>query len=199
MRLPFHGILEKEENMNGQSTTGVLKQAAGMSIGWAIVMIVLGFLAILMPFATGIGVAIFVGWIMVFGGIAYVAYAFAAKSAGAFLWRMLVGIVYVGGGGYLAFHPGIALESLTLVMAAIFLIEGILEIVVYFQFRSLSGSGWILFDGLITLVLAYLIWRPWPSSSAWAIGTLLGINLIVSGTTRLMYSVAARKTLKAIA
>ena len=51
----------------------------------------------------------------------------------------------------------------------------------------------------MTLVLAYLIWRPWPSSSSWAIGTLLGINLIVSGFTRLMYSVEARKALKAIA
>jgi uncharacterized membrane protein HdeD (DUF308 family) len=136
---------------------------------------------------------------MVFSGFAYLAYAFAAQGAGAFFWRMLVGIVYVGGGGYLAFHPGIALESLTLLMAAVFFIEGVTEIIVFFQFRPLSGSGWILFDGIMTLILAYLIWRPWPSSSAWAIGTLLGINLIVSGFTRLMYSVEARKALKAIA
>ena len=106
---------------------------------------------------------------------------------------------YIVGGGYLAFHPGIALESLTLLVAAIFFVEGVMEIVVFFQFRGLSGSGWILFDGLVTLVLAYMIWRPWPSSSAWAIGTLLGVNLIVSGFTRLMYSVEARKTLKVVA
>ena len=185
--------------MNGQSTSGVFKEAAGMSIGWSIVMIVLGFVAVLMPFATGIGVSIFVGWIMVFSGFAYMAYAFAAQGAGSFLWRMIVGIVYVVGGGYLAFHPGIALESLTLLVAAIFFIEGVTEMVVFFQFRSLPGSGWILFDGIVTLILAYLIWRPWPSSSAWAIGTLLGANLIVSGFTRLMYSVEARKTLKAVA
>jgi uncharacterized membrane protein HdeD (DUF308 family) len=185
--------------MNEQSTPDVFKQAAGMSIGWAIVMIVLGVVAILMPYSTGIGVSIFVGWIMVFSGFAYVAYAFAAQSAGAVIWRLLVGVVYVLGGGYLAFHPGIALETLTLVMAAIFFIEGVTEVVLFFQFRALSGSGWILFDGLITLVLAYLIWRPWPSSSSWAIGTILGVNLIVSGFTRLMYSVEARKSLKAIA
>jgi uncharacterized membrane protein HdeD (DUF308 family) len=185
--------------MNEQSTPDVFKQAAGMSIGWAIVMIVLGVVAILMPYSTGIGVSIFVGWIMVFSGFAYVAYAFAARGAGTFIWRLLVGVVYVIGGGYLAFHPGIALETLTLVMAAIFFIEGVTEVVLFFQFRALSGSGWILFDGLITLVLAYLIWRPWPSSSSWAIGTILGVNLIVSGFTRLMYSVEARKSLKAIA
>lgn len=185
--------------MNGQSTSGVFKEAAGMSIGWSIAMIVLGFVAVLMPFATGIGVSIFVGWIMVFSGFAYLAYAFAAQGAGSFLWRMIVGIVYVVGGGYLAFHPGIALESLTLLVAAIFFIEGVTEMVVFFQFRPLPGSGWILFDGIVTLILAYLIWRHWPSSSAWAIGTLLGANLIVSGFTRLMYSVEARKTLKAVA
>ena len=152
-----------------------------------------------MPLKTGIAVYIFVGWIMVFSGFAYLAYAFAAQGAGSFIWRMLVGIVYVVGGGYLAFHPGITLESLTLLVAAIFFVEGVMEFVLFFQFRSLPGSGWILFDGIVTLVLAYLIWRPWPSSSSWAIGTLLGVNLIVSGVTRLMYSVETRKTLKAVA
>jgi uncharacterized membrane protein HdeD (DUF308 family) len=85
------------------------------------------------------------------------------------------------------------------VVAAVFLAEGVLELVVFFQFRALPGSGWILFDGIVTLLLAYVIWRPWPSSSTWAIGTIVGVNLIVSGFTRLMYSMAARKTIKAIA
>jgi uncharacterized membrane protein HdeD (DUF308 family) len=184
--------------MSGQSTTDVFKEVTGVSIGWAVVTIVLGFLAVLMPFTTGIGVSILVSWIIVLSGFAYLAYAFAAARAGAFLWRILIGIVYVIGGGYLAFHPGLALESLTFVVAVVFFLEGALEIVVYFQFRPVSGSGWILFDAIMTLLLAYVIGRPWPSSPTWAIGTLLGINLIVSGFTRLMYSVAARKTLKAI-
>ena len=185
--------------MTGQSTTDVFKEATGMSIGLALVMIVLGVLAVFLPFATGIGVSILVGWIIVFSGFAYVAYAFSSQGAGAFLWRMLIGIAYVLGGLYLAFHPGLALESLTLVVAVIFVAESVLEIVVFFQFRSLPGSGWILFDGIVTLLLAYLIWRPWPSSSVWAIGVLLGINLIVSGFTRLMLSAAARKALKGMA
>jgi uncharacterized membrane protein HdeD (DUF308 family) len=185
--------------MTGKSNTDVFTEATGMSIGWAVFMIVLGFLAVLLPFATGIGVSILVSWIIVFSGFTYLAYAFAARGAGAFLWRMLIGIVYVVGGAYLAFHPGLALVSLTFVVATIFFVESVLEIVVFFQFRALPGSGWILFDGLVTLLLAYLIWRPWPSSSTWVIGTLLGINLIVSGFTRLMHSMAARKALKAMA
>ena len=176
-----------------------MKEATGLSIGWSIVLLVLGVVALLMPFTTGIAVSVFVGWIIVFSGFAYVAYAFAASGAGAFIWRFLVGAVYVLGGGYLAFHPGLALESLTLVVAAIFFIEGVMETIAFFQFRNLPGAGWLLFDGIVALVVAYLIWRPWPSSSSWAIGTLVGVNLIVSGLTRLMYSVSARKTLKAIA
>jgi uncharacterized membrane protein HdeD (DUF308 family) len=185
--------------MTEQSITDVFKEATGMSIGLAVVMILLGFLAVFLPFATGIALSILVGWIIVFSGFAYLAYAFAARGAGAFLWRTLIGIAYVVGGFYLAFHPGLTLESLTLVVAAVFFVESVLEFIVFFQFRALSGSGCILFDGILTLVLAYVIWRPWPASSLWAIGTLVGINLIVSGSTRLMYSVGVRKTVKAIA
>jgi uncharacterized membrane protein HdeD (DUF308 family) len=183
--------------MNEQSMTDTLTQAAGMSTGLAIVMIILGFVAVLMPFTTGIAVSVLVSWIIVFGGFAHIAYAFAAPGAGAFFWRLLVGVAYVVGGGYLAFHPGLALESLTLVVASIFFVESIMEIVVFFQVRGVEGAGWILFDAVVTLVLAYVIWRPWPASSSWAIGTLVGVNLVISGFTRLMYSVAARKTLKA--
>jgi uncharacterized membrane protein HdeD (DUF308 family) len=181
--------------MKGQSTANVLKEVAGMSIGVAVVMIVLGFLAVALPLATGIGISILVGWIIVFGGFAYLAYAFSARGAGAFLWRMLIGIVYVVGGLYLAFHPTLALASLTLVVAAILFAEGVLQMIVFFQFRSLPGSGWVLFDGIATLLLGFMIVYPWPSSSAWALGTLVGINLLISGFTRLLFSVEARKAL----
>lgn len=188
--------------MNEQSIAnplGAFKDAAGISIGWSIVMIVMGFVAVLLPFAAGIGVSIVVSWIIAFAGVAYLVYAFAATGIGAFLWRMLIGAIYVFGGGYLAFHPGLALESLTLVVAVIFFLEGIMEIVVFYQLRAMSGSGWILVDAAVTLLLAYLIWRPWPFSSVWAIGTLVGANLIFRGVTWLMYSSSARRTLKATA
>jgi uncharacterized membrane protein HdeD (DUF308 family) len=71
--------------------------------------------------------------------------------------------------------------------------------IVFFQFRSLPGAGWVLVDGIVTLILGFLIAYPWPLSSAWAIGTLVGVNLLVSGFTRLMYSGAARRELKATA
>jgi len=185
--------------MTTQSVTGAFKQAAGLSIGFSVLMILLGAFAVALPLATGIGVAMLVAWIIIFGGFAHLAYAFAAESAGTFLWRLLIGIAYVVGGFYLAFNPTLSLVSLTLVLAGIFFAEGVLRIIFFFQTRPLPGAGWILFDGIMTLVLGFLVIRNWPDSSQWAIGTIVGVNLIVSGFTRLMFSVAARKVLKAAA
>lgn len=85
-------------------------------------------------------------------------------------------------------HPLLGLISLTLVLAVFLLIEACLEIILYFNIRHIANSGWVLFDGIITLILAILIWAQWPSSSVWVIGTLVGISLIFSGISRLMLS-----------
>lgn len=182
-----------------QTVTGTLKQAAGFSIGYSVLMIVLGFFAVALPMATGIGVAVLVAWAMILGGFAHLAYAFAAEHAGAFIWRFLIGVAYIVGGFYLAIHPSLSLASLTLVLAAVFLAEGVLRIVFFFGARGLPGAGWILVDGILTLALGFLITRTWPDSSSWVIGTIVGVNLLVSGFTRLMYSVAARRALRGAA
>ena len=90
-------------------------------------------------------------------------------------------------------HPLLGVASLTLLLASLFLIEGVLDIVSYARLRPAKGAGWLLFDGLVTLLLSLLIWVHWPSSSAWAIGTLVGVSLIMSGVARVMMSVAARR------
>ena len=187
------------QTMSPPSVAGTLKQAAGLSVGFALLMIVLGIVAIAFPQATGTGVTVFVAWITIFAGLLHLAYAFMAERAGTVLWRLLIGAVYIAGGIYLAAHPDIGLVSLTFVLAAIFFAEGLMRIVFFFQTRPLPGAGWILVDGLLTVLLGFLIIRDWPSSSQWAIGTILGINLIVSGVSRLMFSVSARRALKAAA
>jgi len=173
----------------------LIKEVTGASIGWGVVMILLGILAVILPFATGIAVSVIVSWLIVVAGLAYVASAFAGRNAGAFIWRLLIGLVYVLGGGYLGLHPQLALVSFTVVMAVIFAFEGVLDLVMFFKFRTFTGSGWVLFDAIVTLALAVLVALPWPSSSNWAIGVILGVNLIFTGVTVLMYSVEARKVL----
>ena len=177
----------------------MLKSAAGIAIGVAILMIVLGFLAIVMPMTTGIAVSILFGWIIVVSGIMHIGYAFTAASAGSFIWRLLIGLLYVAGGIYLLFNAPLTLGSLTLIVAVVFIMEGIFLIMSYFQVRELPGSGGLIFDGIVSLVLGILIASQWPSSSVWAIGTLVGVNLLSTGFTQLFLSVGVKRAIGAAA
>ena len=179
-------------------TAGVLKKSSGWAIAWSILLIALGVIAIAVPFAAAVAVTALVGWLLIFGGIFHFVMAFSTRGAGAVLWEVLVALVYVFGGGYMLFHPLLGVATLTLLLGAFFLAEGIFEIVAFFRIRGMSGSGWMLFDGLVTLLLAGLIWAHWPSSSAWAIGTIVGVGLLISGFKWLMISLAARKVSRAV-
>jgi uncharacterized membrane protein HdeD (DUF308 family) len=114
------------------------------------------------------------------------------------IWKLLVGVAYVCFGVYLILHPVLAVASLTLVLASLFLIEGVLDIVLFVKMRSVGGSTWVLLDGIITLLLGLMIYMQWPSSSAWAIGTLVGVSMIISGVTRVMMSLAVRKAAQSV-
>jgi uncharacterized membrane protein HdeD (DUF308 family) len=161
-------------------------------MAWAIVLIVVGFLALALPFEAGIAIAIVLSALVIVAGVAHLAGTFAARTTGGFFWRLLVGCAYLIAGVYLMVHPKMSLVSLTLALAVLFFVEGIFHIVTYFNLRGRPGSGWLLFDGIVTLILSVLIWRSWPASAVWALGTIVGINLLMSGFTRLMYTRAIR-------
>jgi uncharacterized membrane protein HdeD (DUF308 family) len=84
-------------------------------------------------------------------------------------------------------------------LAGIILAEAVMEFIAYFRTRNQGGSGWLLVNVLITILLGGLIWVHWPSSSVWAIGTLLGVNLLMTGFSRLMLGMAARKLASRVA
>jgi uncharacterized membrane protein HdeD (DUF308 family) len=90
-------------------------------------------------------------------------------------------------------HPLLAVGTLTLVLASVILAEGVLELLAYIRTRNERGSGWLLMNAVITVILGGLIWVRWPSSSEWAIGTLVGVNLLMTGFTRLMFGLVMRK------
>lgn len=167
--------------------------ASGTSIVWAILLIIFGILAIALPLATSLGVIIVIAWLIVFSGGFQFIHAFQSKGAGNIIWKLLVAVLYLVVGIYFLMHPVIGVAGFTLVLAAFFVAEGIFDLVAYFQSRMVGGSGWILLDGIVTLILGLLVWRQWPSSSLWVIGTLVGISMIMTGTTRLMISLAVRR------
>ncbi len=175
----------------------IVKKAAGWSVMLSVLMIVAGILAIIVPPASGIAVTILVGWLMVFSGAAHLVYGWDTRSSGGLLWGMLLGILYIVTGGYVLLNPVAGLTSLTLVLGAYLLVESILEFILSYRLRPLPGSGWLLVDGIVTLILAIMIWRTWPSSSLWAIGSLVGISMLFSGFARLTISLAARRVANA--
>lgn len=171
---------------NPDSDTGKRKS----NMIWGILMLLCGFLAIALPLASGIGVAIVVGWLVLISGVWHLIFAFRSHGVGGVLWQLLLALVYGAAGLMLLLYPLAGLAWLTLILAIFLLIEAALEIVLFFNIRQRVNSGWVLVDGIVTLVLAILIWAHWPVSSAWAIGTLIGISLIFSGISRLMLSSA---------
>ena len=181
------------------SVVTLAKESLGWLIAISVLMIIAGVLAIVVPPAAGIAVAIFVAWLLIFSGGAHLAFAWRTRTTGGFLWELLLGILYIAVGVYLLLHPVAGLASLTLALAIYLFVEGILELALSFLLRPMPGSSWILLDGVITLILAVMIWRTWPSSSEWVIGTLVGISMLFSGLTRLMLCLAARRVVAKVA
>jgi uncharacterized membrane protein HdeD (DUF308 family) len=168
-----------------------IRRAATWSIVLSALMIAAGVLAIAMPLVGGIAVTALVGWLLVFSGMLHLAFAWRNTSAGTVVWEVLLGIVYGAIGLYTIVNPVAGLASLTLAIAIYLLIEGAIELALAFQLRS--ARTWYVIDGIITLLLAVMIWSTWPSSAEWVVGTLVGISMLFSGVTRLMLSSAVRR------
>jgi len=173
----------------------IAKESVGWSIGLSVLMIIAGVLAIVIPPVAGVAVLLVVAWLLIFSGAFHFVLAWHMRTAGAMVWESLLGILYVAVGVYALLHPAAGLASLTLLLAAYLFVEGVLELVLGFRMRPMRGSGWLLFDGIITLILGILIWRTWPSSTEWVIGTLVGISMLFSGVSRLGIALAARHAL----
>jgi uncharacterized membrane protein HdeD (DUF308 family) len=177
----------------------IVKESLGWSIALSVLMIVAGILAIIVPPAAGVAVVFLVAWLLVFSGAAHLVFAWHTRTTGGMIWELLLGIVYVVAGAYVLMHPVAGLASLTLFLAIYLFAEGVLELILGFRLRPMAGSSWLLFDGVITLILAIMIWRTWPSSTEWVIGTLVGISMLFSGVTRLMLCMAARRLVAKLA
>ena len=157
-----------------------------------IVTVILGVLAMMAPMMTGVAVALMVGILLIGGGIMRTIFAFKCKSWGAGILVFLLGILTLLVGLFMVARPGLALATLTLFLAAYFVVDGIFEIVQAFDLKPIQGWGWMLFGGIISILLGVMIWRQWPVSGAWAIGILVGIKLIFAGWAMVGIGAAGR-------
>src|SRR5689334_3909845 len=136
-------------------------RSSGLSLLIAILLILAGLAAICLPFLAGVAVSIAVGWLLLIAGIIHLVFGWHTRSAGAVIWKLLVGLAYLFAAFYILDHPGRGLLTLTLVLAFYLFFEGIFEAVIYVQLRRFPGSGWFLFDAIVTIILGIMIFMSW--------------------------------------
>lgn len=152
----------------------------------------------MLPLEMSIGVVIVISWALLFSGVMQFIHVFRCKGIGDGIWKALIALLYLVTGFYLRLNLRVGVVTLTFALVGFLVAQGLVDIVVYFRTRKNGSSGWLLFEGLMNFVLGLLIWRHWPSSSLWVIGTLVGINMIIIGTTRLMLTIAARRAIDTV-
>jgi len=170
--------------------TQKIQESTSWSIVLSVLMMASGVLAIIAPPIAGLAVTVVFGWLLVFTSVLHLGFAWRGHKAGTIVGEIALAVGYAAVGFYVLARPVAGLASLTFAIAAVLLAKGIFESVVAFKLRPLPGSGWLLFDGTLTVVIATMIASAWPASAAWAVGVLVGVALFSSGLARLMVSVA---------
>ena len=148
-----------------------------------IVLVLLGVLAIVVPQVATLAVAIFLGWLFLISGVAGLVTTFMARHAPGFWWSLISAVLAIAAGLVLLARPVVGAVSLTLLLIVFFVIEGVASIMYALEHkRELSGRwGWMLTSGIIDLILAAIIFAGLPGTAAWALGLLVGINMLFGG------------------
>jgi uncharacterized membrane protein HdeD (DUF308 family) len=162
-------------------------------VAQGVLMIVLGALAIALPNLSTLAIELLIGWLFVVGGALRAAAAWRARRFPGFGWSLATAVLALLLGIVLLAGPAQGVLTLTIVLVAFFVLEGIVAILLALEFRRhLRHWAWTLLSGLVDLVLAYLIWQGWPATATWAIGLLVGINMLFMGWSLVMTAIAAR-------
>jgi uncharacterized membrane protein HdeD (DUF308 family) len=165
-----------------------------------VLMTVLGVLAIIWPQISTVAVDLYVGWMFLFSGAVGLIFMFMAPTIPAFVWVLLTSALSLFVGVLLLWHPVEGAVSLTLVLIAFFIAEGVFQIAAAVANReALPGSwGWMLMSGIADLLLAAIIISGWPGTASWALGLIVGVNLITSGVAVTSVALASRSVVRTI-
>ena len=165
-----------------------------------IVMVILGILAVAWPAVATIAVDLYVGWLFLISGMVGLVAMFSVRDFPAFLWTLLTAALAMAAGVLLIWKPEQGAASLTIVLTALFIAEGVFQIVGLFAYRDvMPGSwGWMCVSGICDLLLAAVLIAYWPVSASWALGLIVGINLITSGVAIVTVAIEARNFAQAL-
>ena len=157
------------------------------------VIAALGIFMIAYPMATATVTTIFVGWSLIFVGVAQFVFAVQSKGAGHVLFKIVVSLLYGVTGILLVFFPIAGVAALTLTLGSVLIVQAALLTATAFALRPAAGWGWFLADAVAALAVAILIIAGWPSSSSWAIGTLVGVSVLMTGISRIVIATVIRR------
>jgi uncharacterized membrane protein HdeD (DUF308 family) len=160
-----------------------------------IILLILGILAIVVPPIATIAVEVLIGWLLLMSGIVGLIATLRMRGAPGFWWSLISAVLGVAAGVILLRWPLSGALSLTLILTIFLVIEGLVSILYSLEHkRELSGRwGAMLFSGLIDLLLAGIIFSGFPGTAAWAIGLLIGVNLVFGGSALIAMALHARK------
>jgi uncharacterized membrane protein HdeD (DUF308 family) len=159
-----------------------------------IVLVLLGAAAIVVPVIATLAFTLFIGWLFLISGVVGLITTFWMRDAPGFWWALVSAIIGIAAGIVLILWPISGTISLTLVLIAFFIVEGIVTLMYAFEHRAqLSGRwGWMLASGIVDLILAGIIFAGLPITATWALGLLVGINLLFGGIAMIGMALAAR-------
>jgi uncharacterized membrane protein HdeD (DUF308 family) len=174
---------------------GAIRDHWRVFLAEGIVLVVLGLAAIVLPPLAGLVATVVLGWIFLIAGVVGLVSVFAARAAPGFVWALISALVAIAAGVLLLWNPWAGLVTLTYVLVAFFIVDGVLMIVLALEHRrELSGRWeWMLVNGVIDLVLAALIIAGLPGTLLWALGLLVGIDLVFGGFALISMAMAARE------
>lgn len=160
-----------------------------------VVLVLLGCGALLLPLLAGLAVTLLFGWLFLLLGATGLASTFAMRHAPGFWWSLLSALLSIVLGGWLLVFPGIGLISLTYLLIAFFVAEGIVTIMYALDHRRelTQRWGWMLLSGVVDLFVAFLILIGLPGSFGWALGLIVGINLLFGGAAMISMALAAKE------
>jgi uncharacterized membrane protein HdeD (DUF308 family) len=180
----------------GRAVAGAIHEHWVLFLVEGIVLVLLGLAAIALPLIATIALTIIIGWLFLISGIVGLITTFWMRHAPGFWWSLLSAVVGIGAGIVLLAWPISGSISLTLVLIAFFVVEGIVTIMYAIDHRGQSSArwGWMLVSGVVDLILAAIIFSGLPGTALWALGLLVGINLLFGGSALIAMALSARQT-----
>jgi len=175
-----------------QAVVASLREHWKLFLAEGIILVVLGIAAIIVPPIASLAVAIFLGWLFLISGIVGLVTTFMMRNLPGFWWALLSAVLAIAAGVVLIGWPVSGVLSLTLVLIVFFLIEGVASIMYALEHRNSGRWGWMLVSGIIDLILGAIIFAGLPGTAAWAIGLLVGINMVFGGTSMIAMALHAR-------